>query len=67
MLRIRPLFVAMSIRPRRLHGRAVENLKLPKHAAAAVTENPFFRASTLQYEAPPFDKIKDADFQPRDR
>jgi peptidyl-dipeptidase Dcp len=26
--------------------------------------NPFFHASTLQYQAPPFDQIKDADFQP---
>jgi len=26
--------------------------------------NPFSAASTLQYQAPPFDRIKDADFQP---
>jgi peptidyl-dipeptidase Dcp len=26
--------------------------------------NPFARASTLAYEAPPFDRIKDADFRP---
>jgi peptidyl-dipeptidase Dcp len=26
--------------------------------------NPFARASTLPYQAPPFDKIKDSDFQP---
>jgi len=26
--------------------------------------NPFYAASTLQYQAPPFDKIRDADFQP---
>ncbi|MGH7293703.1 MAG: peptidyl-dipeptidase Dcp [Polyangiaceae bacterium] len=26
--------------------------------------NPFFEASTLQYQAPPFDRIHDADFQP---
>ncbi|HEY8009678.1 MAG TPA: M3 family metallopeptidase [Rudaea sp.] len=32
--------------------------------AAAVAENPFFKASTLPFQAPPFDKIKDADFQP---
>ena len=32
--------------------------------AAAVAENPFFSASTLPFQAPPFDKIKDADFQP---
>jgi peptidyl-dipeptidase Dcp len=30
----------------------------------ARTTNPFFDASTLQYQAPPFDKIKDADYQP---
>ena len=27
-------------------------------------ENPFFRASTLLYEAPPFDRILDSDYQP---
>lgn len=26
--------------------------------------NPFYAASTLQYQAPPFDKIKDSDYQP---
>ena len=26
--------------------------------------NPFYAASTLQYQAPPFDRIKDTDFQP---
>jgi peptidyl-dipeptidase Dcp len=26
--------------------------------------NPFAAASTLQYQAPPFDRIKDADYQP---
>jgi peptidyl-dipeptidase Dcp len=33
-------------------------------SATAVAENPFFAASTLPYQAPPFDKIKDSDFQP---
>jgi peptidyl-dipeptidase Dcp len=33
-------------------------------AAAPAAENPFFTASTLPYQAPPFDKIKDSDFQP---
>jgi hypothetical protein len=32
--------------------------------AAARTTNPFFTPNTLPYQAPPFDKIKDADFQP---
>ena len=26
--------------------------------------NPFFEKSTLPFQAPPFDKIKDSDFQP---
>ncbi len=30
----------------------------------AMTSNPFFSASTLPFQAPPFDKIKDSDFQP---
>jgi len=33
-------------------------------AANAMTSNPFFTASTLPYQAPPFDKIHDADYQP---
>ena len=33
-------------------------------AATAMTSNPFFNASTLPFQAPPFDKIKDADYQP---
>jgi peptidyl-dipeptidase Dcp len=33
-------------------------------AAEAPASNPFFAASTLPYQAPPFDKIKDSDYQP---
>jgi peptidyl-dipeptidase Dcp len=33
-------------------------------AATAMTSNPFFTASTLPYQAPPFDKIHDGDYQP---
>jgi peptidyl-dipeptidase Dcp len=33
-------------------------------ASAPISGNPFFVASTLQYQAPQFDKIKDSDFQP---
>ena len=33
-------------------------------AAAVAQENPFFKPSTLPYQAPPFDKIKDSDYQP---
>jgi peptidyl-dipeptidase Dcp len=33
-------------------------------ATAFGPSNPFYSASTLPYQAPPFDKIKDADFQP---
>src|ERR1041385_1557793 len=31
---------------------------------AAAQDNPFFKPSTLPYGAPPFDKIKDSDYQP---
>src|SRR5262249_35023519 len=30
----------------------------------AAAANPFFKTSTLQYQAPPFDRITDATFQP---
>ena len=33
-------------------------------APAAPSSNPFFHASTLPFQAPPFDRIKDADYQP---
>src|SRR6185437_11076048 len=32
--------------------------------AAFGPSNPFYAASTLPYQAPPFDKIKDSDYQP---
>ena len=32
--------------------------------AAFGPDNPFFAASSLPYQAPPFDKIKDSDYQP---
>jgi peptidyl-dipeptidase Dcp len=32
--------------------------------ANAMSSNPFFSASTLPFQAPPFDKIHDADYQP---
>ncbi len=35
-----------------------------KGAPAFSISNPFAKASTLPYQAPPFDKIKDADYQP---
>jgi len=39
---------------------------MPTAEAAGQTEsvNPFFTKSNLQFQAPPFDKIKDADYQP---
>ncbi len=35
-----------------------------KSTATLPASNPFAKASTLPYQAPPFDKIKDADYQP---
>jgi peptidyl-dipeptidase Dcp len=35
-----------------------------KPAAAAGAANPFLTPSPLQYQAPPFDRIRDADYQP---
>ncbi|MEO8459372.1 MAG: M3 family metallopeptidase, partial [Dokdonella sp.] len=53
------------------NGPGTETAQAPAAApapapAAAVPEpvNPFFIASTLPFEAPPFDKIKDSDYQP---
>ena len=33
-------------------------------AAASISSNPFYAASTLSYQAPPFDKIKESDYEP---
>ena len=41
----------------------LEHPATPAHAAADVA-NPFFTESTLPFHAPPFDKIKDGDYQP---
>jgi len=65
MFRTRLLLVAMTAAITTLASGA-EPAKTPGPAAkpAAAAANPFFQASTLQYQAPPFDKITDADFQP---
>src|SRR4051812_22681005 len=36
----------------------------PRHAAPAARANPFAVASTLPFQAPPFDRIRDTDYQP---
>jgi hypothetical protein len=61
----RLLLVAMTAAITTLAAGA-EPAKAPEPAArpATAAANPFFKASTLQYQAPPFDKITDADFQP---
>src|SRR5213595_4218317 len=42
---------------------ALNNPTTSSHAAADVA-NPFLTESTLPFQAPPFDKIKDSDYQP---
>jgi len=65
MFRFRLLVVAMTAAITTLSFGA-EPAKTPEPAAtpASAAANPLFKASTLQYQAPPFDKIADADFQP---
>ena len=66
MFRQRLLLVAMTV----AISASAQAQSKPAGASAAATAatasaaNPFFKASTLQYQAPPFDKIGDADFQP---
>lgn len=36
----------------------------PKHAEAFGPQNPFYAESALPFHAPPFDEIKDSDYQP---
>ena len=61
MLRPRTLIVAVALA---LAACAPASPKKSATAPAAAPANPFFSASTLPFEAPPFDKIKDGDFQP---
>ena len=61
MLRTRPLIAAMFLSLSACAG--APHKALPQ-ATKVAEGNPFFSASTLSFQAPPFDKIKDADFQP---
>ena len=66
MYRLRPLIIAISI-CLTASVTAQPQKSTPPAAtkpAAAAAANPFLKASTLQYQAPPFDKITDADYQP---
>ena len=40
------------------------NKNQPKSSTSVDQSNPFFSPSELRFQAPPFDKIKDSDFQP---
>jgi len=42
----------------------ISRIAAAQTATPATPPNPFFRASTLPFQAPPFDKIKDTDYQP---
>jgi peptidyl-dipeptidase Dcp len=65
MLRTRTLFVAICICLAACSPAPKKSESPPAPAAAVKTQdNPFFNASTLPFQAPPFDKIKDGDFQP---
>ncbi len=67
MLRICPLFAAMTI-AFSAGAKTPQKPEQPKQAAAAATNpadaNPFLAPSTLPFQAPPFDKIKDSDYSP---
>ncbi|MEO8378263.1 MAG: M3 family metallopeptidase [Acidobacteriota bacterium] len=61
MKRFAPLLLALSFA---CHHESATQPEAAKAPAAASAENPFFAASTLQYEAPPFDRIKDEHYKP---
>ena len=56
-------FLSSSSRPAAVALHAGRPVAATSQAAIA-TANPFFAASTLPFQAPPFDRIKDADYQP---
>jgi peptidyl-dipeptidase Dcp len=63
MLRLRPLLIAMTIALTAC-AQTTHKTEPAGAAAPAAAVNPFFAASPLQYQAPPFDKINDSDYQP---
>ncbi|HEX3895887.1 MAG TPA: M3 family metallopeptidase [Rudaea sp.] len=66
MLRIRVLLIAMTaaIASCAQSPQKADTGKSASAAAPAQRANPFFEPSSLQYQAPQFDKITDADYQP---
>lgn len=77
MLRMRMIVIATSIalgacsqqpddaaKPASPATVAVASTAAPLPAAAASTSNPFEAASTLPFQAPPFDKIHESDYEP---
>ncbi len=75
MLRLHLLVIATAIalaacsqQPNDTHSSPATTASVAAASTAAptatMTSNPFFQASTLPFQAPPFDKITDADYQP---
>ena len=64
MLRARYLLIAMTATLASCAQTQHKTADTTKPAAAASRVNPFLERSSLQYQAPPFDKITDADYQP---
>ena len=65
MLRLRSLVIATSIALAACSQQSNEQAQQqPAPAAEVSAVNPFFEPSTLPFQAPPFDKIKDGDYQP---
>ncbi len=72
MLRLRMIMIATTMAlaacSQPPHGAANPPAQAASVAAAssttAMTSNPFYSASTLPFQAPPFDQIHDADYQP---
>jgi peptidyl-dipeptidase Dcp len=64
MLRTRVLLIAMTATLASCAQNQHKTTETANSAAPTAHVNPLLSASTLQYQAPPFDKITDADYQP---
>ncbi|KZC18800.1 dipeptidyl carboxypeptidase, partial [Rhodanobacter denitrificans] len=69
MLRLRTIVIATTMALAACSQQPHEAANPPAPTAAsstatAMTSNPFYSASTLPFQAPPFDKIHDTDYQP---
>jgi peptidyl-dipeptidase Dcp len=64
MIRLRPMVIATTMALAASYQAQAADAPAAAAPAADITSNPFYHASTLPFQAPAFDKIKDSDYVP---